>query len=103
MFEDRSPILGTEYNSGMIKCIQFILAQLLFGEQLDFELLCQTDSVSRQIYIEMNTGDRWWDMQDQHPAGATVGAVIFTSVKIHLTKLSGNKNPWWLYLTIGNI
>jgi hypothetical protein len=51
----------------------------------------------------MNTGDWWWNMQDQHPAGATIVPVICASDKTHLTNFLGNQHAWQLYLTIGNI
>jgi hypothetical protein len=51
----------------------------------------------------MNTGDWWWDTQDQLPAGATIVPVICASDKTHLTNFSGDQHAWPLYLTIGNI
>jgi hypothetical protein len=51
----------------------------------------------------MNTGDWWWDTQDQLPAGATIVPVIGASDKTHLTNFSGDQHTWPLYLTIGNI
>jgi hypothetical protein len=51
----------------------------------------------------MNTGDWWWDTEDQLPAGATIVPVICTSDMTHLTNISGDQHPWPLYLTIGNI
>jgi len=61
------------------------------------------DSESGRIYSEMNTGDWWWDTQDQLPAGATIVSVIFASDKTHLTNFSGDQHGWPLYLTISNI
>jgi len=51
----------------------------------------------------MNTGDWWWDTQDQLPAGATIVPVICASDKTHLTNFSGDQHARPLYLTIGNI
>ena len=51
----------------------------------------------------MNTGDCWWDTQDQLPAGATIVPVICASDKTHLTNFSGDQHAGPLYLTIGNI
>jgi hypothetical protein len=51
----------------------------------------------------MNSGNQWWNMQDQHPAGMTIVADICASDKTQLTKFSGNQHIWLLYPTIGNI
>jgi hypothetical protein len=51
----------------------------------------------------MNTGDWWWDTQDQFPAGVTIVPVIFAYNKTDLTNFSGDQHSWPLYLTIGNI
>jgi len=79
------------------------LTHLTFQAHLDFELVCLADSEGRRIYSEMNTGDWWWDTQDQLPAGATIVPVICASDKTHLTNFSDNEHAWPLYLTIGNI
>ena len=60
-------------------------------------------SEGRQIYSEINTGDWWWDTQDQLPAGATIVPVICASDKTQLTNLLGDQNAWPQYLTIGTI
>jgi len=70
---------------------------------LDIEPVRLADSEGRRIYCEMNTGDWWWDTQDQLPAGATIVPVICASDKTHLTNFSGDQHAWPLYLTIGNI
>jgi hypothetical protein len=51
----------------------------------------------------MNTGNWWWDTQDQLPAGATIVPVICASNKTHLTNFSGDQHTWPLYLPVGNI
>jgi hypothetical protein len=68
------------------------LAHLPFQAHLDFEPVRLADSKGVQIYSEMNTGDWWWDKQDQLPAGATVVSVICASDKTHLTNFSGNQH-----------
>jgi len=59
---------------------------------LDFEPVRVAESESRRIYSEMNTGDWWWDTQDQLPAGVTIVPVICASDKTHLTNFSGDKH-----------
>jgi len=101
--EHHSHIFGTLYYSDIFECIQFFSARLHFQAHLDFELLRLADSESRRIYSKMNTGDWWWDMQDQLPAGATIMLVIYASDRTHLQQFPGNLYALQLYLTIGNI
>jgi len=91
------------YYRDIFKCIQFLLAHLPFQAHLDFEPVRLADSERRRIYSEMNTGDWWWDMQDQLPAEATIVPVNCASDMTHLTDFSGNQHAWLLYPTIGNI
>jgi hypothetical protein len=51
----------------------------------------------------MNTGNWWWDTQDQRPAGVTIVPVICASDKSHMTNFSGDQHAWLLYLTICKI
>jgi hypothetical protein len=98
-----SHIFGTLYYTDIFKCIQFILAHLQFQAHLDFEPVRLDDSESRRIYSEINTGNWWWDTEDQLPAGETIVLVICASDKTYLTNFSGDQHAWPLYLTIGNI
>jgi len=101
--EDNSHIFGTLYYRDIVKCVQVLLAHLPIQAHLDFELVCLTHLESRRIQSEMNTGNWWWDTQDQLPAGLTIVPVICTSGKTQLTNSSSDQHAWPLYLTIGNI
>jgi len=101
--ENDSNIFGTLYYTDMFKCIQFHLAHHPFQAHLDFEPVCLADSGGCRIYSEMNTGDRWWDTQEQLPPPAMIVSVICASNKAHWTNISGDLNRWPLYITIGNI
>jgi hypothetical protein len=90
--EDHSNIFGTLYFRDDLKCIQFLLPYLPFQAYLAFEPVRLADSVSRQIHSEMNTGDWWWNTQDQPPTGATIVPVICASDKTHLTNVSGDQH-----------
>jgi hypothetical protein len=81
--EDHSHIFGTLYHQDTLKNIQCHLAHPPFQARLDFEMVRQAHSESCQIYCEMNTGDWWWDIQDQLPAGATIVPVICVSDRTH--------------------
>jgi len=101
--EDHMHIIGTLYYRDIFQCIQFLLTHLPFHAHLNFSPVRLADSESRRIYSEMNTGDWWWNTQDQLPAGAMIVPVICISNKTHLTNFSGNQHAWPLYLTIDNI
>jgi len=101
--DDDSHIFGTLYYRDILKCIQFLLVHLAFQAHLDFEPVHLADTEGHQIYSEMNTGDWWWDTEDQLPAGEMIVPVIVASDKIHLLNFSGDQHAWPLYRTIGNI
>jgi len=101
--EDDSHIFGTLYYSDIFKCIQLLLAHLPFQAHLNCELLRLADSVDCWIYRKINTGDEWWDTQDQFPARAMILPVICACDKTYLTKISGDQDGWPLDLTIANI
>jgi hypothetical protein len=88
--EDDSDIFGTLYYRDIFIWIQFILAQLPFQADLIFEPVRLADSESHRINSEMNTGDWWWNTQDQLPARATIVPDIWVSDKTHLINFSGD-------------
>ena len=77
--EDHSYIFGTLYYRDTFKWMQVICAHFPFQVHLNFESVRLADSVSHQIYSEMNTENWWCDTQDQFPAGATIVPVICAS------------------------
>jgi len=101
--EDNLHIFGTLYYRDIFNCIQFLLAHLPFQVHLNLEIVYVVDSENHRIYSVMNTGDWWWDLQDELPAGAMVVPVIGASDKTHLTNFWGDLHALPLYLTIGTI
>ena len=85
---------GNIYCRDIFKCIQFLLGHLPFAEHLDFAPVQLYDSADHRIYSEMNSGEWWWETQEQLPDGATILPVIFASDKTHLTNCSGDKSTW---------
>jgi len=79
------------------------LAHLPFQAHLNFKPVHRSDSENRWIYSKMNTGDWWWDTQDQVPAGAMIGPVICASDNTELTNFSVDQHAWPLCLAIHNI
>ncbi|KAJ6540666.1 hypothetical protein B0H19DRAFT_959211 [Mycena capillaripes] len=54
-------------------------------------------------FTEMWTADWWWEIQKLLPAGATLAPIIISTDETQLTRFSGDKQAWPVYLTIGNI
>jgi len=92
-------------------CTQYILKVSIdtchkysyLGDCIPVTLVCLTDMVTRRIYYGMNPGNRWLDLQDQHPAGAKIVPVIFASSKTQMTNFLGDEHAWPLYLEISYI
>src|ERR1700712_3248903 len=61
------------------------------------------DSSGCRVYNEIHTMDWWWDTQDLVPRGGIVVPVLFTSNKTHHTNFTGDKAPWLVYMSFGNI
>jgi len=88
--EDDSYIFRTLYYRDIFKYIPFLLAHLPFRAHLNFELVRLANSEGSGIYSEMNSGNWWWDTQDQLPTGATIMPVICASDNTHITNCSGD-------------
>ncbi|KAG1812790.1 uncharacterized protein BJ212DRAFT_1448021 [Suillus subaureus] len=61
------------------------------------------ESKENRIYSEMWMGKWWHALQEQLPEGSVVTLVIIATDKTQLTKFSGSKSAYPMYLTLGNI
>ncbi|EJF55614.1 hypothetical protein DICSQDRAFT_73320 [Dichomitus squalens LYAD-421 SS1] len=88
-----------------VECIRELLGNLVFRAFIRYapEKLFTNHEGEERIYDEMWTADWWWDVQGLLPAGATVAPVILSSDKTQLSRFSGDKQAWPVYLSIGNI
>ncbi|KAI0709807.1 hypothetical protein C8Q76DRAFT_624659 [Earliella scabrosa] len=93
-----------------IECIRELIANPAFREFIRFapEQLFQDQEGQGRIYDEAWTADWWWELQvrKEHsllPPDATIAPVILSSDKTMLSRFSGDKQAWPVYLTIGNI
>ncbi|KAF8511547.1 hypothetical protein JB92DRAFT_2813160 [Gautieria morchelliformis] len=96
-----------------VACVNELLANPLFREHLKFapEKLFTDDSKEDQIIHEMWTAQWWWDLQARSihcddktlPLGATIAPVILASDKTQLSRFSGDKEAWPVYISVGNI
>ncbi|KAM5539179.1 hypothetical protein V8D89_007052 [Ganoderma adspersum] len=88
-----------------VELICELLGNPIFRDSLHYtpeQLFADKDGTSC-IYDETWTGDWWWEIQGLLPPGATISPVILSSDKTVLSRFSGDKQAWPVYLTIGNI
>ncbi|KAH0611279.1 uncharacterized protein H6S33_010544 [Morchella sextelata] len=83
--------------------VRYLLGQLAFRESLMYSPVVEHNEFGERMYVEMHTGDWWWEIQNTLPEGSTVIPIICASDGTHLTNFSGDKKAWPIYLTIGNI
>ncbi|CAK5274931.1 unnamed protein product [Mycena citricolor] len=88
-----------------LDCIRELMQNPGFREHLRYEpTKVYRDAQGKEREInEMWTGDWWWKMQELLPEGVTISPVILASDKTQLSRFSGDKQAWPVYLTIGNI
>ncbi|KAF8511993.1 hypothetical protein JB92DRAFT_3174281 [Gautieria morchelliformis] len=88
-----------------VACVNKLLANPLFREHMKFapEKLFTDDSKEDQIINEVWTAQWWWDLQKTLPPGATIAPVILASDKTQLSRFSGDKQAWPVYISVGNI
>ncbi|KAF7293104.1 hypothetical protein MIND_01209800 [Mycena indigotica] len=54
-------------------------------------------------YSEMYTGDTWWELQGLIPVGHTVIPVIIGADETQLSRFSGDKKAWPVYIAPANV
>ncbi|KAF8814138.1 hypothetical protein BYT27DRAFT_7206323 [Phlegmacium glaucopus] len=88
-----------------IDCIKELLGNPVFKDKLNYapSKVYQDAERTNREYGEMWTADWWWDTQKLLPEGATIAPVILSSDKTNLSRFSGDKQAWPVYLSIGNI
>ncbi|KAI0632830.1 hypothetical protein C8Q77DRAFT_1058772 [Trametes polyzona] len=88
-----------------VDCIRELIGNPLFRDCIRYapeKHYVDEDGTSR-MYGNTWTGNWWWETQTRLPSGATVAPVILASDKTTLSRMSGDKSAWPVYLTIGNI
>ncbi|KAI0673158.1 hypothetical protein C8Q78DRAFT_930602, partial [Trametes maxima] len=86
-----------------VECVRELMGNPSFRDSLRYTPERQyADAEGKtRIFSNMMTGNWWWDMKV--PEGATVAPIILASDKTTLSRMSGDKSAWPVYLTIGNI
>ncbi|PIL32079.1 hypothetical protein GSI_06784 [Ganoderma sinense ZZ0214-1] len=88
-----------------VELVRELLGNPIFRDSLRYapEQLFANEDGSARIYDETWTGDWWWELQGLLPPGVTIAPIILSSDKTVLSRFSGDKQAWPVYLTIGNI
>ncbi|KAG0644303.1 hypothetical protein HOY80DRAFT_1075254 [Tuber brumale] len=88
-----------------LDCVKYLLCQKCSAQDIVYAPVKDWDSETppARVYSEMHVGDWWWETQDSLLEGATLVPIICSSDVTFLTNFSGDKKPWPIYSTIGNI
>ncbi|KAI0737726.1 hypothetical protein C8Q80DRAFT_1114756 [Daedaleopsis nitida] len=88
-----------------VECVRELIGNPLFRENMCYapKRVFADSEGNVRIYDNMWTANWWWDTQLSLPVGATIAPVILASDKTTLSRMSGDKSAWPVYLTIGNI
>ncbi|KAF9059480.1 hypothetical protein BDP27DRAFT_1385796 [Rhodocollybia butyracea] len=106
-FHDKPGEHFTVYHRDPVEAIKALWGDPAFAEHLVYKpgkLFCGAEQTENNcIYSEMWTTGFWNAVQHAIPVGGTVCPVIIASDKTNLTRFSGNKSAYPVYLTIGNL
>ncbi|KAJ7204113.1 hypothetical protein GGX14DRAFT_698863 [Mycena pura] len=105
--EKKSEIVEVWYRDP-VDCVRELVGDPLLANQgyqpcHVFRAMDGDGNLLNQEYSEMWTANWWWETQEKLPDGATLCPIILASDKTQLTRFSGDKEAWPVYLTIGNI
>ncbi|OSD03873.1 hypothetical protein PYCCODRAFT_1365213 [Trametes coccinea BRFM310] len=91
------------WSRDVVECVRELMGNPSFRDSLVYqpERHYADAAGSNRVYANMWTGNWWWDMK--LPNGATVAPIILASDKTTLSRMSGDKSAWPVYLTLGNI
>ena len=101
--EEQEPSTVKLQYSDVVSSIKFLLGHPPFALDLVYGPICQYNNKNERVYIEMHTGDWWWEMQEQLPDGSTIVPLLIGTDKTVLTQHHGDVAAWPVYLTIGNL
>ncbi|KAG8919877.1 hypothetical protein FRC02_001306 [Tulasnella sp. 418] len=92
------------YYRDPVEVVEELISRPSLRDHLTYSPMKIYTSPARQnrIYMDMSSGDWWYDIQDKLIKGATVVPVIIATDKTALTNFSGDKVAYPVYLTIGN-
>ncbi|KAG9088471.1 hypothetical protein FRC06_002015, partial [Ceratobasidium sp. 370] len=93
------------WKQNVIEIVAMLLRNRRFMQYMRFALEKHWESEDHRgrVYDEMWSGNWWWRIQNILGSGATIAPIILAVDKTQMTVLSGNKQAWPVYLSIGNI
>ncbi|KAJ7576496.1 hypothetical protein C8J56DRAFT_1007498 [Mycena floridula] len=85
------------------ECVKELLGNPAFKDHMRYapEQQYMDEKCTNRAYSESWTGEWWWD--GRLPIGSTIAPIILSSDKTQLSRFSGDKQAWPVYLSIGNI
>ncbi|KAJ7586939.1 hypothetical protein C8J56DRAFT_1004583 [Mycena floridula] len=89
-----------------LECIKELMVNPAFKDHLHYapEQQFLDKEKTNWVYSNSWTADWWWQIQKQRlPEGATVVPIILSSNKTQLSRFSGDKQAWPVYLSLSNI
>ncbi|KAG8730593.1 hypothetical protein FRC10_002580 [Ceratobasidium sp. 414] len=89
----------------VVEVVKMLISDRRFMRHMRFAPEKHWSSEDREcrVYDEMWSGNWWWRTQNIIGEGATIAPIILAVDKTHMTVLSGSKEAWPVYLSIGNI
>ncbi|KAJ2974809.1 hypothetical protein NUW54_g11836 [Trametes sanguinea] len=93
------------WSRDVVDCVRELMGNASFRDSLVYgpQHHYVDEHGQTRLYENMWTGDWWWDVQTELPPGATVAPIILASDKTTLSRMSGDKSAWPVYLTLGNL
>ncbi|KAJ7168730.1 hypothetical protein C8R46DRAFT_897819, partial [Mycena filopes] len=88
-----------------IDCIRELMGNAAFRDKMHYapHRKYRDAAGTRREYDEMWTGEWWWKLQELLPEGVTICPIILASDKTQLSRFSGDKQAWPVYLSVGNL
>ncbi|KAG9094850.1 hypothetical protein FS749_011715 [Ceratobasidium sp. UAMH 11750] len=89
----------------IVELVRYLISDRRFMEDMRFAPERHYTSAARttRVYDQMWSGNWWWRIQNLLGKHATIAPIILAADKTRLTRFSGNKSAWPVYVTIGNI
>ncbi|QRV97098.1 hypothetical protein RhiJN_25117 [Ceratobasidium sp. AG-Ba] len=95
------------YHRDAVELVRILIQTRRFNKHMRYAPVREWASKDRRkrFYGEMWTAQWWWRIQNAlgRGRGATIAPVILSCDKTQLSRMSGNRQAWPVYLTIGNI
>ncbi|PPQ71533.1 hypothetical protein CVT26_010393 [Gymnopilus dilepis] len=84
-----------------VECVQELLENPAFKGHQHFQptQMYSDEGGKNRVYGEMHTADWWWKTQKSLPPGATLCPLILSSDKTSLSRFSGDKSAWPVYIS----